>query len=191
MSDAAPNPLSMSPQRRLAITVVMMAATFIQVLDSTIANVALPHMQATLGAAPDQVTWILTSYIIASAVATPLTGWFEARIGRFQLLMASIAGFTIASMLCGAATSLQMMVVSRLLQGAFGAFLGPLSQAVLLDIYPTEQRARAITIWSMGVMLGPIIGPLLGGWLTDNYNWRWCSSSMFRSAASRCWAPMR
>ena len=169
MSSAIP----MTPRRRLAITVVVMAATFIQVLDTTIANVALPHMQATLGAAPDQASWILTSYIIASAVATPLTGWLETRIGRHLLFMISIGGFTLASMLCGVSTSLTMMVAARILQGAFGAFLSPLSQAVVLDIYPASQRARALTIWSMGIMVGPIMGPLLGGWLTESYNWRW------------------
>lgn len=165
--------IQLSPQRRFALTVVVMGASFIQVLDSTIANVALPHMQAALGASPDQVTWILTSYIIASAVAMPLSGWLEARLGRHVLVMASIAGFTVASMLCGISISLPMMIASRVLQGVFGAFLGPLSQAIMLDIYPEEQRASAMTIWGIGIMAGPIMGPVLGGWLTDNLDWRW------------------
>mgnify|MGYP000958546687 CR=1 FL=1 len=165
--------IQLSPQRRFALTVVVMGASVIQVLDSTIANVALPHMQAALGASPDQVSWILTSYIIASAVAMPLSGWLEARMGRHWLVAVSIAGFTLASMLCGIAITLPMMIGARVLQGAFGAFLGPLSQAILLDIYPEEQRANAMTIWGIGIMAGPIMGPVLGGWLTDNFDWRW------------------
>jgi DHA2 family multidrug resistance protein len=165
--------IEMAPQTRLALTIVVMAATLVQVLDSTIANVALPHMQASLGAAPDTISWVLTSYIVAAAVATPVTGWLETRIGRRNLMAIAIAGFTIASVLCGLATSLQMMVASRLCQGVFGAFISPLAQAIMLDIYPEEERPKAMSIWGMGIMIGPIVGPVLGGILTDAYNWRW------------------
>ncbi len=152
---------------------VVMAATMMQVLDSTIANVALPHMQASLGATPDTISWVLTSYIIAAAVATPMTGWLESRVGRRALILISVTGFTLASMLCGISASLGMMVGARLLQGLAGAFIGPLSQAIMLDIYPVEQRARALTIWGMGIMVGPILGPIVGGILTESHNWRW------------------
>jgi DHA2 family multidrug resistance protein len=165
--------IQLSDQRRVALTVVVMGATLMQVLDATIANVALPHMQASLGAAPDTISWVLTSYIIAAAVATPVTGWLEARIGRRALMLGSLIGFTIASILCGLSTSLTMMVGSRLLQGLCGAFISPLGQAIMLDIYPPEHRAKALSIWGMGIMVGPILGPIIGGILTDAYNWRW------------------
>jgi len=147
--------------------------TFMQVLDTTIANVAMPHMQAQLSATLEQVAWVLTSYILASAVATPVTGSIETLIGRRNLFVICVAGFTIASTMCGAAPTLTAMVASRVLQGLFGAMLMPLSQAVLLDIYPPEGRAKAITIWSIGTMIGPIFGPVVGGWLTESINWRW------------------
>lgn len=165
--------IEMTPQRRFALVVVLMAATLVQVLDTTIANVALPHMQASLGAAPDTISWVLTSYIVAAAVATPLTGWVETRIGQSALMSGSIIGFTMASVLCGLSNSLQMMVVARLVQGVFGAFITPLSQAVMLDIYSDKERPKAMSIWGMGIMIGPILGPVLGGVLTDAYNWRW------------------
>ncbi len=163
----------MPPGRRLALTIVLMAATLIQVLDSTIANVALPHMQASLGATPDTITWVLTSYIVAAAIATPATGWLETVMGRRNLMAVAVGGFTIASMLCGAATSLQMMVAARIAQGVFGAFLSPLAQSIMLDIYPLKDRPKAMGIWGIGVMIGPVLGPVLGGILTDAYNWRW------------------
>jgi DHA2 family multidrug resistance protein len=160
-------------RHRGAITVSIMLATIMQALDTTIANVALPHMQGSLGAAQDQVSWVLTSYIVAAAIATPLTGWLTGRLGRKRLFMVSVTGFTIASMLCGLAQSLEQMVVFRLLQGLFGAALVPLSQAVLLDINPRENHGKAMAIWGAGIMVGPILGPSLGGWLTDNFDWRW------------------
>jgi DHA2 family multidrug resistance protein len=163
----------MPPGRRLALTIVIMAATLIQVLDSTIANVALPHMQASLGAAPDTITWVLTSYIVAAAIATPLTGWLETRLGRRNLMAIAVGGFTVASMLCGLSASLTMMVAARLAQGIFGAFISPLSQAIMLDIFPERERPKAMSIWGMGVMIGPVLGPVLGGVLTDAYSWRW------------------
>lgn len=165
--------LVLPPGRRMALTIVIMAGTLIQVLDSTIANVALPHMQASLGAAPDTITWVLTSYIVAAAIATPMTGWLETKIGRRNLMAVAIGGFTIASMACGFSTSLAMMVGARLAQGIFGAFISPLSQAIMLDIFPDRERPKAMSIWAMGVMIGPIVGPVLGGVLTDAYTWRW------------------
>jgi DHA2 family multidrug resistance protein len=163
----------MSPARRLGITIAVMTATMMQVLDTTIANVAMPHMQAQLSATLEQVAWVLTSYILASAVATPLTGWIEDRIGRRALFTLCAGGFTVASALCGAAPTLSFMVAARVAQGLFGALLMPLSQAVVVDIYPPEKRAQAIGVWSMTTMIGPILGPILGGWLTDALNWRW------------------
>ena len=155
------------------ITVAIMLATIMQTLDTTIANVALPHMQGSLSAAQDQISWVLTSYIVAAAIVTPLTGWLTERFGRKSVMLASVAGFTLASMLCGVATSLGEMVVFRVLQGIFGAALVPLSQAVLLDINPPEEHGRAMAIWGSGIMVAPILGPTLGGWLTENYDWRW------------------
>jgi DHA2 family multidrug resistance protein len=160
-------------RHRGLITASIMLATVMQALDTTIANVALPHMQGALSATLDQVGWVLTSYIIAAAIMTPPTGFLAARFGRKRVFLVAVSGFTIASMLCGAATSLNEMVVFRLLQGAFGAGLVPLSQAVLLDTYPRERHASAMAMWGVGVMVGPILGPTLGGYLTEVYNWRW------------------
>jgi MFS transporter, DHA2 family, multidrug resistance protein len=150
-----------------------MLATFMQGVDTTITNVALPHMQGSLSASQDQIAWVVTSYIIAAAIMTPLTGWLAGRFGIKYVFLISVIGFTLASALCGAATSLFQLVVYRLLQGICGAALVPLSQAVLFQINPPERHAKAMAVWGMGVILGPIIGPALGGWLTDYYNWRW------------------
>ncbi|HKE94282.1 MAG TPA: DHA2 family efflux MFS transporter permease subunit [Povalibacter sp.] len=155
------------------ITVSLMLATTMQSLDTTIANVALPHIQGSLAATQEQMSWVLTSYILAAAIMTPLTGWLAGRFGRKKLFLASIAGFTITSVLCGLAQSLPQIVVFRMLQGLSGAALVPLSQAILLDINPPERHARAMSTWVMGVTVGPILGPALGAWLTDNFTWRW------------------
>lgn len=171
--NATATPAQAGQINRPMITLAIMLATLIQTLDGTIANVALPHMQGSLSASQDEVTWILTSYIVASAIATPLTGWFSERFGIKRLLLASIAGFTMASALCGISQTLAEIVLSRLLQGVFGAALVPLSQSILLEINPREKQGSAMAIWGMGVMVGPILGPTLGGWLTDSYNWRW------------------
>ncbi|MHB9117454.1 MAG: DHA2 family efflux MFS transporter permease subunit [Burkholderiales bacterium] len=155
------------------VTLSVMLTTIMQALDTTIANVALPHMQGTMGATQDQISWVLTSYIVAAAIFMPLTGFITARWGRKHVFMWSVVGFTLASMLCGAAQSLNQIVLFRLLQGVFGASLVPLSQAVLLDTYPRERHGSAMAMWGVGVMVGPILGPTLGGWLTEYYSWRW------------------
>jgi MFS transporter, DHA2 family, multidrug resistance protein len=165
----APGPVA----NRGAITVSIMLATIMQGVDNTIANVALPHIQGSLSAAQDQVAWVLTSYIVAVAIMTPLTGWLAGRLGIKQVFLISVGGFTLASALCGSATSLTQLVIYRLLQGACGAGLVPLSQSVLFQINPPERHGQAVAIWGTGVMLGPIFGPMLGGWLTEDYNWRW------------------
>jgi DHA2 family multidrug resistance protein len=158
---------------RRAITGALMLATLMNTLDSTIANVALPHIQGSVSAAQDQITWVLTSYIIAAAIMTPLSGWLALKIGRKRMFLMSIAGFTVASMLCGIATSLPEIVVFRLLQGIAGASTIPLSQSVMLDIFEPRQIPTVMAVWSAAVILGPILGPVLGGWLTENYTWRW------------------
>jgi MFS transporter, DHA2 family, multidrug resistance protein len=159
--------------RRTLITVSVMLASIMSSLDTTIANVALPRIQGSVSATQDQMAWVLTSYIVAAAIMTPLSGWLSGQFGRNRVFLYSVAGFTVTSMLCGVAQSLPQIVLARLLQGLCGAALVPLSQAVLLDINPPARHARAMAVWVMGVTLGPIIGPALGGWLTENYNWRW------------------
>src|SRR5262245_36533395 len=159
--------------RRMMLTVCAMTATIMQALDTTVANVALPYMQGSLSASLDQINWVLTSYIVASAIMTAPIGWMSDRFGRKRLFVICAAGFTVASLLCALSQNITEMVGARLLQGAFGAGLVPLSQSVMLDAYPPEQRGQAMAIWGMGVMLGPIMGPTLGGFLTDQYSWHW------------------
>lgn len=176
-SPAPPRPQSggaaLPVKYRGLLTVGVMMATIMQILDTTIANVAIPHMQASLGATRDTINWVLTSYIVASAIAIPITGWLSDRIGSRNLFLLATVGFVIASAMCGAAQTLEEMVAFRLLQGISAAFLNPLSQTVMLDINPPEKQARAMSIWGMGIMVGPIMGPLIGGYLTDNFDWRW------------------
>lgn len=155
------------------LTVGVMLAMVVVMLDTTVANVALPNMQASLGATFDTVTWVLTSYIIGTAVAMPITGWLSERISARRLFLIAVAGFIAASMACGVATHLEEMVVYRFVQGITGAFIAPLSQSVMLDINVPSRQARAMSVWGMGIMIGPIMGPIIGGWLTENYNWRW------------------
>jgi DHA2 family multidrug resistance protein len=159
--------------QRAMLTVCAMTATIMQALDTTVANVALPYMQGSLSASIDQVNWVLTSYIVASAIFTAPVGWLATRFGRKKLFLVCATGFTFASMLCGLAHSIEQMVLFRLMQGVFGAGLIPLSQSVMLDAYPPEDRGSAMGIWGMGVMLGPIMGPTIGGWLTETYSWHW------------------
>lgn len=170
MSEAASS--RPEPHRGL-ITLSVMLASIMQALDNTIANVALPRIQGSLSATQDQMSWVLTSYIVAAAIMTPLSGWLAGRFGRRRILLFSIFGFTLASAFCGLAQTLPQIVIARLLQGISGAALIPMSQAVLLDINPPEKYARAMGIWIMGVTIGPILGPALGGWLTEHYSWRW------------------
>src|SRR5664280_2907501 len=165
---------SMSPKlRRMLVTVCAMTATIMQALDTTIANVALPYMQGSLSASLDQINWVLTSYIVAAAIMTAPIGWLADRFGRKILFIICVAGFTVASFLCALAQNIEQMVLFRLLQGMAGAALVPLSQSVLLDAYSLQERGSAMAIWGIGVMLGPIMGPTLGAWLTDNYSWHW------------------
>jgi DHA2 family multidrug resistance protein len=159
--------------RRNMVTICAMTATIMQALDTTIANVALPYMQGSLSASQDQINWVLTSYIVAAAIMTAPVGWIANRFGRKRIFIICSAGFTIASVLCGLAQDINQMVLFRLLQGVFGAALVPLSQAVMLDSYTLQERAKAMSIWGMGVMMGPIMGPSLGAWLTETYSWHW------------------
>ncbi len=165
---------SLSPKTlRMLITVCAMTATIMQALDTTIANVALPYMQGSLSASLDQINWVLTSYIVAAAIMTAPIGWLADRFGRKKLFITCVAGFTVASLLCALSQNIEQIVLFRLLQGMAGAALVPLSQAVLLDSYTVEERGSAMAIWGIGVMLGPIMGPTMGAWLTDNYSWHW------------------
>jgi DHA2 family multidrug resistance protein len=159
---------------RAMITLVALSATVMQVLDTTIANVALPHMQGSLGATQDQISWILTSYIVVSAIATPLTGWIASQLGRTRAFVTATGAFTVTSIFCGLATTLPQIVAFRIMQGAAGAILVPISQAILLSAYPRSETAKAMSIFSTGVMVGPILGPIVGGYLTEAYSWRWC-----------------
>jgi MFS transporter, DHA2 family, multidrug resistance protein len=168
-----PSPSAVPGLRRNMVTICAMTATIMQALDTTIANVALPYMQGTLSASQDQINWVLTSYIVAAAIMTAPVGWIANRFGRKRTFIVCSAGFTIASVLCGLAQDINQMVLFRLLQGVFGAALVPLSQAVMLDSYTLQERAKAMSIWGMGVMMGPIMGPSLGAWLTETYSWHW------------------
>jgi MFS transporter, DHA2 family, multidrug resistance protein len=158
---------------RAAITCCAILATLMQALDTTIANVALPYIQGSVSASQDEINWVLTSYIVAAAIMTPPTGFLSGRFGVKRVFLFSIAGFTIASMLCGMAQSLVQIVLFRVLQGLCGAALVPLSQSVLLSIYPKERQGSAMAVWGIAVMAGPVLGPVLGGWLTANYSWRY------------------
>ncbi|MEY2884069.1 MAG: hypothetical protein RL490_1793 [Pseudomonadota bacterium] len=173
MATLAPALPARAPASPIIITIVVMLGSFMTILDSTIANVALPHMQPSLGAASDTIAWVLTSYIVATAIATPLTGWLSEKLGRRQLFLWSVAGFTLASMACGLAQSLEQMVFFRMLQGAAGATLAPLGQAYVLDAWPREKHGKAMAYWGVGIMVGPILGPVIGGYLTESFDWRW------------------
>jgi DHA2 family multidrug resistance protein len=173
MAGPAAAPSMVPGLRRNMVTICAMTATIMQALDTTIANVALPYMQGTLSASQDQINWVLTSYIVAAAIMTAPVGWIANRFGRKRIFILCSGGFTIASVLCGLAQDINQMVLFRLLQGVFGAALVPLSQAVMLDSYALHERAKAMSIWGMGVMMGPIMGPSLGAWLTETYSWHW------------------
>ena len=155
------------------VAIAVMFATFMEVLDTTVVNVSLPHIAGNLSATIDESTWVLTSYLVANAIVLPLTGWLASHFGRKRLLMTSVAGFTISSLLCGIAPTLPFLVAFRLLQGATGGAMQPLSQAVLLEAFPPHERGKAMGFWGLGIVVAPIIGPVVGGWLTDTYSWRW------------------
>ncbi len=155
------------------IAISVMFCTFMEVLDTTIVNVSLPHIAGNLSATIDEVTWVLTSYLVANAIILPMTGWLANHFGRKRLLMASVVGFTIGSFLCGAAPTLPILILARVIQGACGGALQPLSQAVLLEAFPVEERGKAMGFWGLGIVVAPVLGPVLGGWLTDSYSWRW------------------
>src|SRR6202162_3238711 len=173
MTTTAAAPIAVPGLRRNMVTICAMTATIMQALDTTIANVALPYMQGSLSASQDQINWVLTSYIVAAAIMTAPVGWIANRFGRKRIFILCSGGFTIASVLCGLAQDINQMVLFRLLQGMCGAALVPLSQAVMLDSYALHERAKAMSIWGMGVMMGPIMGPSLGAWLTETYSWHW------------------
>ena len=168
MSKAAPD------HNRLAISAPLVLATMMNTLDQTIANVALPHIQGSLSAAADEAVWVLTSYILASAMVTPLSGWLANRLGLKTTMLVAIGGFTVCSGLCGLAMTLPQLVLCRFAQGAFGAMTLPVSQTVFYNIFAPHEQPRAVALWSIGGLLGPLLGPILGGWLTDTYSWRWC-----------------
>ena len=166
-------PIELPKHTRVAITICVILATLMQALDTTIANVALPYMQGSVSASQDEIAWVLTSYIVAAAIMTPPTGYLTSRFGLKRLFLVSIAGFTVSSVLCGMAQSLVQIVLFRILQGLFGAALVPLSQTVLMNINPKERQGSAIALWGVAVMAGPVLGPVLGGWLTQAFSWRY------------------
>src|SRR5436190_20592078 len=155
------------------IAISVMFATFMEVLDTTVVNVSLPHIAGSLSATIDEATWALTSYLVANAIILPMTGWLASMFGRKRLLMLSVVGFTASSFLCGLAPTLPMLILFRVMQGATGGAMQPLSQAVLLEAFPPHDRGKAMGFWALGIVVAPILGPVLGGWLTDNYSWRW------------------
>jgi len=155
------------------IAIAVMSSTFMEVLDTTVVNVSLPHIAGNLSASTDEATWTLTSYLVANAIILPMTGWLAGRFGRKRLLMGAVTGFTVASFACGLAPSLGALIVFRIIQGACGGGLQPLSQAILLESFPPEKRGQAMAFWALGIVVAPMLGPVLGGWLTDNYSWRW------------------
>jgi DHA2 family multidrug resistance protein len=171
--DAAAQEPYVPPVNPWFIAVAVMAGTFMEVLDTTVVNVSLPHIAGSLSSTNDEATWVLTSYLVANAIVLPMTGWLAALFGRKHLLIGSVAGFTISSFLCGLAPSLPLLIVFRVVQGATGGGLQPLSQAILLESFPPRKRGIAMAFWGLGIVVAPMLGPVLGGWLTDNYSWRW------------------
>src|SRR5437867_807032 len=155
------------------IAIAVMSSTFMEVLDTTVVNVSLPHIAGSLSATVDEATWTLTSYLVANAIILPMTGWLAGRFGRKRLLLMAVTGFTASSFLCGLAPSLGFLIIFRIIQGACGGGLQPLSQAVLLESFPAEKRGQAMAFWALGIVVAPMLGPVIGGWLTDNYSWRW------------------
>src|SRR5215469_8925642 len=162
-----------APSHKWLITLAVMLGTTLEVLDSSIVNVALPHLQGAFSASLDEIAWVVTSYLVANGIMIPMTGWISARAGRKRYFLKSVFVFVAASVLCGAAHSLIQIVIFRLIQGAAGAAMVPSSQAILVETFPPEERQLAMAVWGMGVMVAPIAGPTIGGWITDNWSWRW------------------
>jgi len=174
INSAAPGrPLSAAQINPWIIAISVMLGTFMEVLDTTVVNVSLPHIAGNLSATPDEATWVLTSYLVSNAIVLPLTGWLANFFGRRRLLLMSVTGFTIFSFLCGIAPNLTMLIIFRVFQGATGGGLQPLSQAILMESFPPEQRGKAMAFWALGIVVAPMLGPVLGGWITDSYSWRW------------------
>src|SRR5215467_12679076 len=155
------------------IAIAVMSSTFMEVLDTTVVNVSLPHIAGSLSASTDEATWVLTSYLVANAIVLPLTGWLANQFGRRRILLISVTGFTFFSFLCGIAPNLPALIIFRIFQGATGGGLQPLSQAILLEAFPPEKRGKAMAFWALGIVVAPMLGPVLGGWITDSYSWRW------------------
>src|SRR5436190_16164875 len=155
------------------IAVAVMFGTFMEVLDTTVVNVSLPHIAGSLSVTSEEATWALTSYLVANAIVLPITGWLANYFGRKRLLMSAVVGFTAASFMCGFAPNLAWLVIFRIVQGLTGGVLQPVSQAVMLEAFPPAQRGKAMGFWGLGIVVAPMLGPVLGGWLTDNYSWRW------------------
>src|ERR1035437_1687462 len=155
------------------IALTVMLATFMEVLDTSVANVALPHISGSLSSTVDEATWVLTSYLVSNAIVLPLSGWFSSLIGRKRFYMTCVALFTVSSMLCGLAPSLTILILCRILQGIGGGALQPISQAILVESFSRHKQGMAMAVYGMGVVVAPVIGPTLGGWITDNYSWRW------------------
>ncbi len=172
-SEAIPAPPAPPQVNPWLIAVAVMFGTFMEVLDTTVVNVSLPHIAGSLSASVDEATWALTSYLVANAIVLPMTGWLANFFGRKRILMLAVGGFTVASALCGLAVNLPMLILFRIIQGTTGGALQPLSQAVMLEAFPPQDRGKAMAFWGLGIVVAPMLGPVLGGWLTDNYSWRW------------------
>src|SRR5208337_2873802 len=162
-----------SSGNRWLVAVAVMSSAVMEVLDTSVVNVSLPHIAGSLSATVDEATWVLTSYLVANAIILPITGWLANYFGRKRLLMTVVTGFTLSSALCGMAPNLPLLIFFRVMQGTTGGGLQPLSQAVLLEEFPVEERGKAMAFWSLGIIAAPILGPTLGGWITDTYSWRW------------------
>ncbi len=161
------------PVNKWLITIAVMAGTFMEIVDTTVVNVALPHIAGSMASSADETTWVLTAYLVSNAIILPITGWLSSLFGRKRFLLLCLILFTVSSMLCGAATSLGMLIVFRIIQGLGGGALQPISQAILLETFPVRERGMAMALWGIGVIIAPIVGPVMGGWVTDNLTWRW------------------